>query len=86
VELPSPAQAVIDFVRDRLGETLAPLRTRADRMEAGSLAAARQLAVVVVGAAAPLAANSYARARLLRQLHATGLLSEREREVLGVAP
>jgi hypothetical protein len=34
-----------------------------------------QVAMVVVGAAAPFAPTSYARARLLRQLHASGLLS-----------
>jgi hypothetical protein len=31
--------------------------------------------VVVVGAAAPFAANSFARARLIRQMHASGLVS-----------
>jgi hypothetical protein len=32
--------------------------------------------MVIVGAAAPFATTSYARARLLRQLHASGLLSD----------
>jgi hypothetical protein len=45
--------------------------------------------LVVVAAAAPFAATSFARARLLRQLHACGLLTERESEqakqLLGVA-
>ena len=36
--------------------------------------------MVIVGAAAPFAPTSYARARLLRQLHATGLLTEHESE------
>ena len=42
-------------------------------------AAAPKPALVVVGAAAPFAPTSYARARLLRQLHACGLVAgERE--------
>jgi len=35
-------------------------------------------AVVVVAAAAPFAPTSYARTRLLRQLHASGLLTDDE--------
>ena len=50
---------------------------------------ARQVAKVLVSAAAPFAPNSYARTRLLRQMHAAGLLSDTEAEraerVLGVA-
>jgi hypothetical protein len=50
---------------------------------------AQQLAVVVISAAAPFAPTSYARARLLRQMHASGLLSAHETEqaeqLLGVA-
>ena len=42
------------------------------------LAAARQFATVVVGAAAPFAPTSYGRARLIRQMHASGLLSAEE--------
>lgn len=34
-----------------------------------------RMAVVIVGAAAPFATTSYARARLIRQMHASGLLS-----------
>jgi hypothetical protein len=45
--------------------------------------------MVIVGAAAPFAPTSYARARLLRQMHASGLLSEQEadqaEQILGVA-
>lgn len=44
---------------------------------------------VVVAAAAPFAPTSFARARLLRQMHASGLLDDREteqaRHLLGVA-
>jgi hypothetical protein len=58
------------FVRDRLAE----LR------DASALAPARQAAVVIVAAAAPFATTSYARARLLRQMHASGLLSSGETE------
>ena len=102
MELPTPPQAVValaSFVRQRLaevGDTLSPLL---GRREDGALAiaaeteaarnAARQFAMVIVGAAAPFAPTSYARARLLRQMHASGLLSEQEAdqavEILGVA-
>lgn len=102
MELPTPPQAVValaSFVRQRLaevGDTLSPLLGRRDD---GSLAlpaeaeaarsTARQIAMVIVGAAAPFAPTSYARARLLRQMHASGLLSEQEAdqavEILGVA-
>ena len=101
MELPTPPQAVLalaSFVRQRLaevGDTLSPLL---GRREDGALAiadteaargAARQFAMVIVGAAAPFAPTSYARARLLRQMHASGLLSEQEAdeavEILGVA-
>jgi hypothetical protein len=45
--------------------------------------------LVVVAATAPFAATSFARARLLRQMHACGLLTEREsvqaQRLLGVA-
>jgi hypothetical protein len=42
--------------------------------------ASRQASVVIVSAAAPFATTSYARARLLRQMHASGLLSLHETE------
>ena len=85
--------ALAAFVRQRLadvtgtiGGTIAPLlarresgevlpATRAPRAEAST---ARQLAMVIVGAAAPFAPTPQARIRLLRQMHASGLLSRRE--------
>jgi hypothetical protein len=92
MDLPTPPQAVAalaTFVRDRLAEvsdTLAPLWKRdgaevlpARGREHGDhsvLGAARQLAMVIVGAAAPLATTSYSRARLIRQMHASGLLTD----------
>ncbi|MEO6886292.1 MAG: hypothetical protein ABI232_08425 [Jatrophihabitantaceae bacterium] len=99
MELPTPQSAVLAFaafVRSRLsgmGDTLSPLWSRPDGKQltqsAEALANARQLASVIVGAAAPFAPTSYARARLLRQLHAGGMLTEREAEdaeqILGVA-
>lgn len=100
MELPTPPQAVVAlaaFVRQRLaevGDTLVPLLNRREsavavREENEARSAARQLAMVIVGAAAPFAPTSYARARLLRQMHASGLLTEREAdqavEILGVA-
>lgn len=93
MDLPNPPQAVAalaGFVRERLAEvtgSLAPLLRR-DGVEVlpapgraadgAVLAAARQFATAVVGAAAPFAPTSYSRARLLRQLHASGLLSDDE--------
>jgi hypothetical protein len=86
MDIPTPPQAVIAlaaFVRERLGDvsgTLSPLWKR-DRAEVGPagehsvVAAARQLATVIVGAAAPFAPTSYSRARLIRQMHASGLLT-----------
>jgi hypothetical protein len=101
VELPAPPQAVValaSFLRQRLsevGDTLAPLLNRRDDAaldsgaDADARGSARQLAMVIVGAAAPFAPTSYARARLLRQMHASGLLTEQETEqaeqILGVA-
>lgn len=38
----------------------------------------RQAATVIVGATAPFATTSYARARLARQMHASGLLSDEQ--------
>lgn len=93
MEIPRPPQAVAAlavFVRDRLAEvtgTLAPLLRREGvevlpaqgrHNDGAMLAAARQFATVVVGAAAPFAPTSYSRARLLRQLHASGLLTDDE--------
>lgn len=98
MELPTPQSAVAalaSFLRSRIagvGDTLAPLLARLEAASAhddDTLRAARNLATVIVTAAAPFAQTSYARARLLRQMHATGLLSEQEAEqtldVLGVA-
>jgi hypothetical protein len=88
--------ALAAFVRQRLaemGDALAPLWQRPDAVglsdrEPG-LAHARQQAMVIVSAAAPFAPTAYARARLLRQMHAAGLLTARETEqaerVIGVA-
>jgi hypothetical protein len=101
--MPTPTSAVsalASFVRERLadfGDSLAPILARLERAAADNdteamRAAARHAATVVVAAASPFATTSYARARLLRQLHASGLLTEREAaqggpddDVLGVA-
>jgi hypothetical protein len=103
MELPTPPQAVValaSFLRQRLsevGDTLVPLLGRRDDgavalpgdSDAAARGSARQLAMVIVGAAAPFAPTSYARARLLRQMHASGLLTEQEvdqtEQILGVA-
>ena len=85
MELPAPQQAVTAlaaFVRDRFAEvagTVSPLLARGTgRPDPAVLAAARQLASVIVGAAAPFAPTSYSRTRLIRQMHASGLLSADE--------
>jgi hypothetical protein len=92
MDLPTPPQAVVAlaaFVRDRLAEvsgTIGPLWNRRDDVEVlpaigpdhSVVGAARQLALVIVGAAAPFAPTSYSRARLIRQMHASGLLSADE--------
>lgn len=71
------ATAFAAFVRDKLSEIpFAPRWARPDEMQD----AARQVAMVIVCAAAPFAPTSYARARLLRQLHASGLLTATESE------
>ena len=74
------------FIRDRLAEVV-PRRNEARALTDGRDAA--QVATVIVAAAAPFAPNSFARARLLRQMHASGLLTQRETEqaeqLLGVA-
>ena len=105
MELPTPqiaVAAVASFVRERLvsvGDTLAPLLARLEHASSeGDIesmrGAARNLATVIVAAATPFAQTSYARARLLRQLHASGLLTDDGRtpeeqrqptDVLGVA-
>jgi hypothetical protein len=86
-QAPQAITALAAFLRDRLtdvSDTLAPLWTRRESVEvlparsddATVVAAARQLAMVIVGAAAPFAPTSYSRARLIRQMHASGLLSD----------
>jgi hypothetical protein len=75
-----------------VGDALGPLLGwRADppnALPAGSERLAAERAVIV-SAAEPFAPSSYARARLLRQMHACGLLSDQETEqaeaLLGVA-
>lgn len=84
---PAALAALADFVRHRLAdvqETLSPLwsglgDTRSvERAPEAVRSTARQVAMVIVGAAAPFAQNSYARTRLVRQMHAAGLLSDAE--------
>jgi hypothetical protein len=98
MDLPTPPQAVAalaSFVRERLADVsggLAPLLRGRDGHDAvqlakrdfAVLAAAQQFATVVVGAAAPFAPTSYSRARLIRQMHASGLLSADEVRRTGV--
>ncbi len=85
--LPSLAE-VAGLIRQRLAAVDARWR-RGETSAADSAARARPADLVVVAATAPFAATSFARARLLRQLHACGLLTERESEqakqLLGVA-
>lgn len=88
MDLPRPPQAIAalaTFLKDRLAEvsdTLSPLWSRRDDVvparvdDASVIGAARQLAMVIVGAAAPFATTPYSRARLIRQMHASGLLSD----------
>jgi hypothetical protein len=91
VDLPTPPAALAalaTFVRGRLAEvekTLSPLWSgRVDNRSVeraapdGVRSTARHVAMVIVGAAAPFAPNSYARTRLVRQMHAAGLLSDTE--------
>ena len=77
---PAALAALANFVRHRLAEVQETFVVRST---------ARQVAKVLVSAAAPFAPTSYARTRLLRQMHAAGLLSateaERAERVLGVA-
>jgi hypothetical protein len=72
------------FIRERLAD-VAPLWARREdgpRALTGGpdQGAVEQAATVIVAAAAPFAPTSFARARLLRQMHASGLLSDRETE------
>jgi len=91
MEVPTPPAALAalaNFVRSRLAEvqdTLAPLWPSASRsveraapVADGVRTTARQIATVIVSAAAPFAQNSYARTRLIRQMHASGLLTDAE--------
>ena len=92
MDVPSPPQAVValaSFVRDRLAEvsgTIAPLLARGAQLDVVPVTEhdrsvvdhARQLAGVIVGAAAPFAPTAYSRARLIRQMHASGLLTDEE--------
>lgn len=75
------------FIRDRLAEVVPRRPDAASALTDGREAA--QAATVVVAAAAPFAPSSFARARLLRQMHASGLLTQHETEqaeqLLGVA-
>jgi len=86
-QAPQAIAALATFLRDRLTEvsdSLAPIFARREAGEvlpprsddANVVAAARQLAMVIVSAAAPFATTSYSRARLIRQMHASGLLSD----------
>src|SRR5437773_1980805 len=87
---PNAVAAFAAFVRQRLAEVggaLAPLWQRSDGTELATteqdptkISHARQLAMVIIGAAAPFAPTSHARARLLRQAHAAGLLNTHETE------
>lgn len=87
---PQAVAAFAAFVRERLADvsdSLAPLWNRRESAEVlpargrepsdrSVIAATRQLAMVIMGAAAPFATTSYSRARLIRQMHASGLLSD----------
>jgi hypothetical protein len=75
------------FIRGRLADVVPRRSDSSKALTDGRDAAAA--ATVIVAAAAPFAPNSFARARLLRQMHASGLLTLRETEqaeqLLGVA-
>ncbi|MDP9092419.1 MAG: hypothetical protein M3N95_05605 [Actinomycetota bacterium] len=102
MDIPTPSHAVAafaTFMRERLaavGGTLAPLWARREggevlpsgaNVDPDAAGPARRFAMVIVGAAAPFAPTSHARARLLRQAHASGLLGapEAEHTVQGLA-
>jgi hypothetical protein len=78
MDVPTPQHAVAAlaaFVRQRLldvGDTLAPLWSRRD--DAGDEATSSPVTLVVC-AGAPFAPTAQARVRLLRQAHASGVLS-----------
>ncbi len=90
MDLADPQHAVVAlaaFLRRRLSgvgdtliDTLSPRRGRTQSGQLAELTAARQAAQVIVCADEPFAPTSFARARLLRQLHASGLLTEHEAE------
>ena len=75
-QAPQALTALASFVRDRLAEVSENVFRGARSDDASVVAAARQLAMVIVGAAAPFATTSYSRARLIRQMHASGLLTD----------
>ena len=89
---PQAVAALAAFVRQRLveaAETLVPFLVRNDDVEVlppgkgivrsrRSDIAARNVAMVIVGAAAPFAPTPQARVRLLRQMAASGLLTRNE--------
>lgn len=62
---PQAIVALAAFIRDRLADISGALRSGRDS----------HVTLVLVGAVAPFATTSYARARLLRQMHGSGLLS-----------
>lgn len=80
---PAVLAGLANFVRQRLAEvqgTLSPLWGRGEprRGAEAPQCRAKDVAGVVVCATAPFAHNSYARTRLLRQMHAAGLLTATE--------
>jgi hypothetical protein len=102
---PQAVAALAAFLGERLGtvsDTLAGFLARREPGRAPGtellpadadrsvVAAARELALVIVGAAAPFAPTAYSRARLIRQMHASGLLTDehvrRAHQVLEVEP
>lgn len=87
----STLPALANFIRDRL-DALAPMRSRRDaelRALPGGGDRLADSATAIAAAAAPFAPSSFARARLLRQMHACGLLTAQESAeaqlLLGVA-
>ncbi|TAM85477.1 MAG: hypothetical protein EPN43_11420 [Jatrophihabitans sp.] len=86
MDLPGPQvalAALAQFVRARLAEvggSLGPLLGRGGDGQAAPQRRAELARTAIVAAAAPFAATSYARARLLRQLYASGLLTDHEAE------
>ncbi len=88
MELPAPLAAL---VRARPGAPGIPVAAGLAAGVVGGVVGedVRQPALAVVAASGCFAPTSYARARLLRQLHASGLLDDRQAtgadDVLGVA-